>query len=75
MTARELAPPDPEPDPARKAPAGAPIECAVCQASVAPDGPHAPFCSLRCRSIDLHGWLSGSYQPPGFIDDEDEHGE
>lgn len=24
-----------------------------------------PFCSVRCRNIDLHRWLSGSYVIPG----------
>ena len=27
--------------------------------------PHAPFCSKRCRSIDLNRWLSGGYVLPG----------
>ncbi len=30
-----------------------------------------PFCSPRCKSIDLHRWLSGSYAIP-VRDDEDE---
>ena len=24
-----------------------------------------PFCSLRCKSVDLNRWLSGSYVIPG----------
>ena len=24
-----------------------------------------PFCSERCRLVDLHKWLSGSYVVPG----------
>jgi len=24
-----------------------------------------PFCSPRCRDVDLHRWLSGSYVIPG----------
>jgi hypothetical protein len=29
-----------------------------------------PFCSERCRDVDLNRWLSGSYAIPGK-DDED----
>ena len=25
----------------------------------------APFCSLRCKEVDLHRWLSGTYAVPG----------
>jgi endogenous inhibitor of DNA gyrase (YacG/DUF329 family) len=31
-----------------------------------------PFCSERCRDVDLNRWLSGSYIVPGAKDaDED----
>jgi uncharacterized protein len=31
-----------------------------------------PFCSERCRDVDLNHWLSGSYAiPVGKNDDED----
>ncbi|MBI5263526.1 MAG: DNA gyrase inhibitor YacG [Bradyrhizobium sp.] len=30
-----------------------------------------PFCSSRCRDVDLHRWLSGSYVIPGREGDED----
>ncbi|HZC96186.1 MAG TPA: DNA gyrase inhibitor YacG [Bradyrhizobium sp.] len=30
-----------------------------------------PFCSPRCRDVDLNRWLSGSYVIPGRDDDED----
>ena len=33
-----------------------------------------PFCSDRCRDVDLNRWLSGSYAIPGR-EDEDEDGE
>jgi endogenous inhibitor of DNA gyrase (YacG/DUF329 family) len=35
---------------------------------------HYPFCSERCRSIDLNRWLSGSYAIP-VGDDEAKPGE
>ncbi|WAJ27223.1 DNA gyrase inhibitor YacG [Antarcticirhabdus aurantiaca] len=24
-----------------------------------------PFCSVRCKDVDLHRWLTGSYVIPG----------
>jgi len=33
-----------------------------------------PFCSKRCRDVDLNRWFSGSYVVPG-ADSEDEGGE
>lgn len=32
----------------------------------------APFCSKRCRTIDLGRWLDESYRIPAVEDDEDE---
>jgi len=31
-----------------------------------------PFCSPRCRDVDLHRWLSGRYVVPGSENDEEE---
>ena len=31
-----------------------------------------PFCSQRCKDIDLNRWLSGRYVIPGAPDDGDE---
>ncbi|HZK91598.1 MAG TPA: DNA gyrase inhibitor YacG [Stellaceae bacterium] len=37
---------------------------------------HRPFCSARCRNIDLGRWLKGSYRvetedgPEGSLDEE-----
>ena len=30
-----------------------------------------PFCSERCRDVDLNRWLSDSYRIPAKDDDED----
>ena len=30
-----------------------------------------PFCSERCKLIDLHAWLGGEYQLPHLLEDED----
>ncbi|MBR1220934.1 DNA gyrase inhibitor YacG [Bradyrhizobium sp. U87765 SZCCT0131] len=42
--------------------------CPICGKPVVPEA--APFCSERCRKIDLGRWLSGSYVIPG--DDSDD---
>ena len=31
-----------------------------------------PFCSERCKLIDLGRWLDGKYQIPAVEEDEDE---
>ena len=31
-----------------------------------------PFCSSRCRDVDLNRWLKGSYVIPGRDDDADD---
>ena len=31
-----------------------------------------PFCSSRCRDVDLNRWLKGSYVIPGRADHEDD---
>jgi len=31
-----------------------------------------PFCSDRCRDVDLNRWLSGSYVIPARPDEDDE---
>ena len=44
-------------------PAPEPKPCPICGRP-----PHAdfrPFCSKRCRTVDLNRWLSGSYAIPG----------
>ena len=34
-----------------------------------------PFCSPRCKDVDLNRWLSGAYAIPATEDDEDPTGE
>jgi uncharacterized protein len=31
----------------------------------------APFCSRRCKDVDLNRWLSGAYAIPGAEDDSE----
>ena len=38
-----------------------------------PEQGFRPFCSKRCRDVDLHRWLSGAYAIP-VTEDTDEDG-
>ncbi len=42
------------------------LKCPVCQKSVPPreENPAFPFCSPRCRSVDLGKWLGEEYRVP-----------
>jgi uncharacterized protein len=53
--------------------AARPGTCPTCRkpAPFAPDNPWRPFCSERCRSIDLGAWASEAYRIPE-ADDESE---
>jgi endogenous inhibitor of DNA gyrase (YacG/DUF329 family) len=46
---------------------GAPGACAICGGPVAPrPGNRAwPFCSARCKLLDLGNWLGEAYRIPG----------
>ena len=43
--------------------------CPTCKDEVAPRGENAafPFCSARCRSVDLGRWFTGTYAVPGEL--------
>ena len=57
-------------DQARTPPATA-RACPICGKPV--EQAFRPFCSPRCRDVDLNRWLSGSYAIPGRNEaDEDE---
>jgi hypothetical protein len=45
--------------------------CPICNKEVAPRGINAvfPFCSPRCKTIDLGKWLSEEYRVP--VEEED----
>lgn len=36
--------------------------CPICKKSVPPKAEHAPFCSGRCRDVDLGSWLGEGYR-------------
>ncbi len=51
--------------------AGKPVRrCPICSRPSADDV--RPFCSPRCRDVDLHRWLAGAYVIPGREGEEDE---
>jgi len=48
------------------------MKCPICRKPVPADGPEYPFCSQRCRTVDLANWASGVYRIP--VNPEDESG-
>ena len=55
------------------------VHCPQCNASIvwSTENPYRPFCSQRCKLIDLGQWASGAYRIPqverdsGRTDDEE----
>src|SRR5258708_24146008 len=48
------------------------LRCPICKKIVLYSEPEFPFCSERCRSIDLGRWASGAYVIPAPLDDVEE---
>lgn len=46
------------------------MKCPICGKSAVPQS--RPFCSSRCRDVDLNRWLTGSYVIPGAALEEEE---
>jgi len=46
--------------------------CPVCRKLAEPK--HHPFCSARCRQVDLGRWLSDSYVIPGPAEPAEDDG-
>ncbi len=53
---------------ARVTPLRKPVPCPECRRPSARD--HYPFCSDRCRNMDLARWLNGAYAIPVTEDEE-----
>jgi endogenous inhibitor of DNA gyrase (YacG/DUF329 family) len=37
------------------------VRCPICKKEVTSTAPDFPFCSERCRTVDLGRWASGAY--------------
>ena len=46
--------------------------CPICRKPVTLDDPYTPFCSERCKLIDLGAWASEKYVVSDPIFDEEE---
>jgi uncharacterized protein len=48
--------------------------CPICKRPLSADqvsGPYRPFCSQRCKTIDLGDWLDGAYRISAPVAEED----
>lgn len=41
------------------------LRCATCRKPVPPQGLYRPFCSARCKMVDLGRWFHEEYVVPG----------
>ena len=48
------------------------MKCPICQKEVAFSDPEMPFCSERCRLIDLGNWASEKYVISSPIESHDD---
>ncbi len=48
------------------------LRCPICKKEVKGAAPNFPFCSDRCRTIDLGRWASGEYVVSSPIQDSGE---
>ena len=50
------------------------VRCPACggPSVYAPDNPHRPFCSERCKKIDLGAWASESFRMPAEAPPDDQ---
>jgi len=52
------------------------VRCPRCRKETAWEGnPDRPFCSERCRLVDLAAWADGEYRVPGEKNPADEEEE
>ena len=48
------------------------LRCPICKKAVKSTDPDSPFCSDRCRMIDLGKWASGQYVISSPVTDSEE---
>lgn len=51
------------------------MKCPICKKGVSPDDPFFPFCSERCKIIDLGNWASEKYVISTPVQADEESGE
>jgi hypothetical protein len=51
------------------------LRCPTCRKIVLAKDPEFPFCSERCRTIDLGKWISGGYVISTPVNDPESSGE
>ena len=51
------------------------LRCPICKKPVVSTNEEFPFCSGRCRTIDLGRWASGAYVIPSPIEDTEKEDE
>ncbi len=45
--------------------------CPICKAPVKDDSPTFPFCSDRCKKVDLGRWFDGKYLISRAVEESD----
>lgn len=48
-----------------------PAPCPTCRKAALPEAPAFPFCSARCRTIDLGRWIDESYRVSRPLEEAD----
>lgn len=48
------------------------LRCPICKKAVSSTNPEFPFCSKRCRTVDLGKWASGGYVISSPVTDAEE---
>lgn len=51
------------------------LKCPICKQPVAKHAEDFPFCSERCRLLDLGKWASGQYVVSSALQDASDEGE
>jgi endogenous inhibitor of DNA gyrase (YacG/DUF329 family) len=52
------------------------MRCPICKQNITWEGnAFRPFCSERCKMIDLDNWLEGRYRVPAPLDPDEENAE
>lgn len=46
-------------------------KCPICNGPASLDSPYLPFCSKRCKTIDLGKWISGDYVISRPVEEQD----